>query len=216
MEFLNVDIEDRVLIVSLARGKANALNSVMVEELLEVIGDAGTRTDISSIVLASARSNFFSAGFDATEVFNYDRETMSRFFGRFIDLYEGMLRHPKPVIGAISGHAFAGGAVLALACDERVLAEGDFGFALNGINLGMAVPPGFFRRAARAMGYQNTWTMFFHAKPFSPSEALGAGLASEVVSAAEVRARACARARKLGEKPPQTFARFKRVFMESL
>jgi len=76
------------------------------------------------------------------EVFQYGREDMTEFFGSFMDLYEGIFRLPKPVVAAVSGHSVAGGSVLALACDERVMAEGPFQFALNEVNLGVVLPPG--------------------------------------------------------------------------
>jgi enoyl-CoA hydratase/carnithine racemase len=131
MNHIRTETSENLLIVAMARGKANALNAAMVEELNVAVKEAAHNTDIRGVVLASDRPKFFSGGFDVMEVFNYERETMTEFFGQFIDLYEGLVNLPKPVVAAISGHAFAGGAVLALACDVRVMAEGPFGFALN-------------------------------------------------------------------------------------
>ena len=216
MEFIKIEKEDRVLIISLARGKANPINEAMVEELLQTIGDAEMDERVSAIVLASDRPKFFSPGFDATEVFQYDRPNMTRFFGRFIELTELIYHLRKPVVGAISGHAYAGGAVLALACDERVMAEGDFGFALNEINLGMVVPPGFILMAARASGSHNAWQMVVRGKTFTPADCLQAGLAVEVVKPEAVRSRAIERAAELGAKPPIAFAQVKHRFHETL
>ena len=119
----------------MARGKANALNAPMVDEL-HGRRRAGARADVRGLVLASDRPKFFSGGFDVKEVFQYGREKMTSYFGSFMDLYEDLFRLPKPVVAAISGHSVAGGAVLALACDARVMAEGPFRFALNEVNLG--------------------------------------------------------------------------------
>src|SRR5262249_19605191 len=142
MEFVKSERDGKLLVVTISRGKANALNSAVVEELHLVLDDAEESADVRGVVVASDRPKFFSAGFDVVEVFSYDRETMRVFFGRFMDLYERMLRFPKPVVAAVTGHAYAGGAVLALACDARVMSRGDFGFALNEINLGIVLPPG--------------------------------------------------------------------------
>ena len=154
MEFTRVDRDGELLIITLARGKANPLNAAMVEELITAFG-AASGDDVRAVVFASDRPKFFSSGFDVVEVFAYDRDRMKEFFSRFIDLYEAMLHLPKPVVAAVSGHAFAGGAVLALACDSRVMAEGEFGFALNEVNLGIVVPPGFIRMAVAAVGEKN-------------------------------------------------------------
>jgi len=80
----------------------------MVEELISIIGQARSTGAVRAIVLASANPKFFSPGFDVTEVFQYDRERMTEFFGRFIDLYEMMFRLPKPLVAAVSGHAYLG------------------------------------------------------------------------------------------------------------
>jgi enoyl-CoA hydratase/carnithine racemase len=120
MEFIKCERDGSLLVLKLARGKANALNGAMVEELWAAVSEAAASDEVRAVVLASRSPRFFSGGFDVAEVFRYDRETMTAFFGRFIDLYEGLYHLPKPVVGAISGHAFAGGAVLALTCDLRV------------------------------------------------------------------------------------------------
>jgi enoyl-CoA hydratase/carnithine racemase len=214
MEHIKTEIEEGLLVVKMARGKANALNAAMVEELNLAIEEAGNNESVRAVVLASDREKFFSAGFDVQEVFQYDRETMLEFFGRFIDLYEGMMGLGKPIVAAINGHAFAGGAVLALASDVRVWAEGDFGFALNEINLGVALPPGMIRMAINAVGTRRARELVLEGRTLSPDEALETGLARELSSAASVLERASEQALGLAEKPPLTFAAIKRLFKE--
>lgn len=214
MEFVTVDRDEELLIITLARGKANPLNAAMVEELTEAMSmaDAG---DVRGVVLSSDRPKFFSSGFDVGEVFQYDRVRMTGFFSRFIDLYEGILLLPKPVVAAVSGHAFAGGAVLALACDARVMAEGEFGFALNEVNLGVVVPPGFVRMAIAAVGVTNAREVILEGKTLSPERALEMGLADAVVKPEAVLERAVARARELAAKPPLAFGAVKQLFLEA-
>jgi enoyl-CoA hydratase/carnithine racemase len=212
MEHVKSEIDEGLLVVTMARGKANALNSAMIDELNAAIADAVSDESVRGVVLASDRAKFFSGGFDVIEVFGYDREMMTDFFGRFIDLYEGMMRLPKPVVAAVSGHAFAGGAVLALACDARVMAEGEFGFALNEINLGLALPPGMIRMAAGVVGIGRAREMVLEGRTLTPADALKLGLANELVGPEVVLARAIAQARKLADKPPLTFGAIKRSF----
>lgn len=214
MEHIKTENREGLLIVSMARGKANPINDGMVEELNAVIGDAAKNESVRGVILASDRPKFFSGGFDVSEVFNYDRDKMSAFFGRFIDLYEGLIKLPKPVIAAVSGHAFAGGAVLALACDARVMAEGNSGFALNEVNIGLVLPPGMIRMAVGAVGAAKARELVLEGRALTPAEAFEAGLARELAPAESVLDRAIARARELSEKPPLTYARAKRNFVE--
>ncbi len=140
MEYLLSERDGSLLVLTLARGKANALNRALVEELLSEVTAAAADDSVRGLVLASNRPRFFSSGFDVREVFTYDPPGMTEFFGRFIDLYESLYRFPKPLVGAVSGHCFAGGAILATACDFRIMAEGEYGYALNEVKLGLALP----------------------------------------------------------------------------
>lgn len=212
MDHIKTEIDDGLLIVTMSRGKANALNSPMVDELQAAIEDARSNGGVRGVVLASDRAKFFSGGFDVMEVFQYEREAMTNFFGRFIDLYEGILRLPKPVVAAINGHVFAGGAVLALACDARLMAEGQFGFALNEVNLGLALPPGMIRMAISAVGISRARELVLEGKTLTSAEAYQLGLVSELAIPEAVRERAVAQARKMADKPPLTFGAIKDSF----
>lgn len=212
MQHIKTENDKGLLVVTMARPKANALNEVTVEELNAAVQTAASDESVSGVVLAGSGEKFFSGGFDVKEVFEYDRERMRAFFGRFIDLYESLLLIPKPVVAAVSGHAFAGGAVLALACDARVMAEGKFGFALNEIDLGISLPPGIIRMAVSAVGIARARELVLEGKTLAPDEALEAGLANELAGAESVTDRARVRARELCAKPPLTYGAVKRQF----
>lgn len=215
MEHILSERNGDLLILTLARGKANALNYALVEELYTAITAAAADDSVRALVLASDRPRFFSSGFDIREVFTYDREGMARFFGRFIDVYESLYAFPKPVVAALSGHTFAGGAILAVACDFRIMAEGDFGFALNEINLGLAVTPTIRRMLADAVGVARAREVLLFGEPLTPARALEIGLVRSLAPAAEVRDQAICCARFLAAKPPVAYREIKRALRES-
>lgn len=214
MENVQLERDGSLLILTLARGKANALNSALVEELYGALSVAVQDDSVRGLVLASDRPRFFSSGFDIREVFQYDRARMKSFFGRFIDLYETLNRFPKPVVAALSGHTFAGGAVLAIACDFRIMAEGDYGFALNEIKLGLALTPGIRRMAIAAVGIVHAPEMLLLGEPVTPARALEIGLVCELAPAEQVRARATSLARILTARPPVAYREIKRSLRE--
>lgn len=194
----------------MARGKGNALNPALVEELHEAIDAADGDGGVRGVVLASASPSIFCGGFDAREVFPFGENQIHAFFSRFVDLCARMIRTPKPLIAAVNGHALAGGAVLALSCDERVMAEGEYGFGLNEINLGMPVTPGMVEMTVRAAGAPAAREMLLGGEPLTPRRALAVGLACEVTAAGALLERACERARFYGAKPSAAFAALKR------
>lgn len=210
MEHIRAERDGNLLILGLARGKANALDLALVEELAGAVTAAAAEDSVRGLVLASDQPGFFSAGFDVREVFGYDRDGMTKFFGRFIDLYESLYHFPKPVVAALSGHTFAGGAILAIACDFRIMAEGDFGFALNEINLGLALSPGIRRMLVDAVGIARGREMLMFGDPLTPARALEIGLVRELAPAPQVRDRALACARILAAKPPHAYREIKR------
>src|SRR5438552_7555220 len=165
--FVRSENLDGLLVVTLSRGAANPLNAAMVGELHEALAMAQA-PEVRGLVLASDRPKFFSAGFDVKEVFAYGREEMTEFFGSNMDLYEGLFRLPKPVVAAVSGHSVAGGSVLALVCDVRVMAEGPFQFALNEVNLGVVLPPGVVRMAVDAIGSHHARDLFLGGEALTP------------------------------------------------
>ena len=87
MPLIETENREGLLIVTMSRGKANALNADLVNELTGAVTVA-KGDDVRGVVLASGCPNFFSAGFDVKEVFAYDRETMTTYFGSYMNLYE--------------------------------------------------------------------------------------------------------------------------------
>ncbi len=210
MPFVDVRHEDAVGVLSLARPKANALNSALVDELAAAVEALAARPGTRALVLTSALPRVFCAGFDVAEVFRYQRQPMLEFFGRFVALFERLRTLPKPVVCALGGHAFAGGAILALAADFRVMAE-SASLSVNEVDLGVMLPARMSRAMGASAGPELARSMLLGAEVVSPSRALAGGLVSEVLPAAEVTRAAVQRAHALGAKPADAFAAHKRA-----
>ena len=210
MEDMKAEKQDDICVLRMSRARANAINGTMLAELDTLIDEAANDDTIRGLVLASNHPRVFSAGIDLHEVSQYDRETMGMFFVRFIDLYESLYLLPKPVVAAISGHAMGGGAVLAIACDIRILARGDYKLALNEIDIGVVLPPGLMRMLVNLVGSGPAREILLSGDPLTPARALEVGLANELVDPDRVMDRALARCGELAQKPPQAFAAIKR------
>jgi enoyl-CoA hydratase/carnithine racemase len=206
-QFVKSTAEGALLVITLDRPRANALNAAMVEELHAAL-DAAEPAAVRGVVLASSSQKVFCAGFDVDEAFSYDRPAMQAFFGRFLQVFERLRLLPKPVIGALSGHAYAGGAILSLACDVRVMADGAC-FALNEVDLGVALPPRLLRAMVQHQRRDLMRTLLLSGEAVSASRAAAAGLVVEVAPAIDVLPVAMTRARQLAEKPAQAFAAHK-------
>ena len=140
MQHITLDREEGILVITLSRGKANALNCEMVDELQQALNHALGDDRTHGVVITSGTPKMFCGGFDVQEVFNYPPEKLERYMARFIRLFDTLRCLSKPTVAGLNGHSYAGGSILALACDERIMAEGDFKFALNEVSLGVVLP----------------------------------------------------------------------------
>jgi 3,2-trans-enoyl-CoA isomerase len=208
-------VEDGIAILTMARGKVNALNQDMVDEMLHALDAASEDPSVRALILASNRPGFFSAGFDIKEVFLYDRLRMTAHLRSYGALIHKLHHFPKPTIAAINGHNFAGGAILSLACDFRVMAQGEFGFAVNEIKVGVVIPPAIFKLCADVVGAKNAHHMILTGDPVSSARALEIGLVDELAAPEEVLERARQMAIRVAKTPPATFAAVKAVIREA-
>lgn len=163
------------------RGKSNAINAEMVAELHQMVKNIENDDLIAGLIL-TGKDGFFSAGLDLIELYNYDEETIKSFWINFLDLVTTLVSFKKPMIAAISGHSPAGGCVLALCCDYRIMAEGKFIIGLNEVPVGIIVPAGIFHLYSFWLGQHNAYRFLLEGKLMHTQEALSFGLIDEVVN----------------------------------
>lgn len=180
METIRVTIKDRIAIIGLNRGKSNAINSEMVAELSRMIGDIENDDSIGGLIL-TGKEGFFSAGLDLIELYNYDEARIRSFWNDFLSFVTLLAAFKKPLISAISGHSPAGGCVLALCSDYRIMAEGKYIIGLNEVPVGIIVPDSIFHLYAFWIGNGKAYQYLMEGKLMAPQEALSTGLINEVV-----------------------------------
>lgn len=196
---------DGVLELRLARPPVNALNTALLTALEEAVSAAPAQ-GFKAIVL-SGREGMFSAGLDVPYLLELDREGMAEFWRRFIAALAALARSEVPVAAALTGHSPAGGAVLALFCDYRIAAEGEFKIGLNEVRVGLPVPEVILRALVRQVGPRQAERLAVPGLLINPEEARTVGLVDEVVPVTEVTRRALAWARGLASLPPGAMAR---------
>lgn len=209
MQHLRLDREEGILVTTLSRGKANALNCDLVNELQQALNHAIGDDRTQGVVLTSESPKVFCGGFDVQEVFAYDRQRMTEYIKRFTRLFDTLRHLPKPTVAAISGHSYGGGAMLAMACDLRIMSEGDACFALNEVNLGAVLPERMIRAMADVVPGPTARKLFLEGHVYKAADALRAGIVEELVPVGNIRHRALTLARQLASKPRKAFAAHK-------
>ena len=181
MEFIQVNVKDHIATVTLSRGKSNALNHAMIVELDDMFKNIVNDNSIAGVIL-TGNAPFFSAGLDLIELYDYNEQQVKDFWIVFLQFATNLVSFKKPLIAAISGHAPAGGCVMALAADYRIMGDGPFVIGLNEVPVGIIVPTNIFKLYAFWLGNAQAARSLLQGTLYNPQEALAIGLIDELVS----------------------------------
>jgi enoyl-CoA hydratase/carnithine racemase len=188
----------------LDRPPANALSPDLIAALREAV-EAAPGAGARALVL-SGRPGRFSGGLDVPLLLTFDRETLATLWRDFYRLLRALAVSPIPIAAAITGHAPAGGTVLPLYCDWRVMAEGDWKLGLNEVQVGLALPPVIFAALRRQVGPRQAERLAVAGLLLSPGEAAEVGLVDELAADERVVERAIAWCQGLLALPPEAMA----------
>lgn len=205
---MNAAAPKRLAVIHLERPRGNAIN----RDFLAVAGDAirgAEAPDVGAVVI-TGKGKAFCTGLDLAESFDYDREALGQFVDAFEAFFQQVFRLEKPVVAAINGHAVAGGCILAMAADVRVMAEGDFTIGINEVEVGIPFPAVAFEIARFALRPDAYADCFLEGRRLTPAEALRLGVVHECVPGDVLLDAAVTRARRLAAHPLDAFATIKR------
>jgi Delta3-Delta2-enoyl-CoA isomerase len=187
--------------VRLNRPPVNALSIELIVELRGALEKAPA-DGVRAVVLAGA-PGMFSAGLDIPLLIGLDRAGIERLWSELYALLKALATSPIPIAAAVTGHAPAGGTVLALFCDWRVAAQGDFKLGLTEVQVAIPLPPVILAALQRQVGARRAERLAVGGPIVSPEEALDAGLVDELVAPDQVVERALAWCRNLLALPPR-------------
>lgn len=142
-------------------------------------------------LLLRGEGRAFSAGLDLHEVTSLQGAAVGEFIALLDAFLLDLFTYPGPTVAWVNGHAIAGGCLLALCCDHRVVAEHPkIKIGLTEVALGIAFPPGALAIVRYRLAKQHLDEIVLGARLYDPGEALARGFVDEVASDPETRARA--------------------------
>jgi enoyl-CoA hydratase len=195
-------VEDGVAVVRLDDGKANALSMAVISELHEAL-DAAAGEATAVCIVGNAKA--LSAGFDLS-VMTGGAEGMLELVRSGGELLMRLYAHPQPTVVAVTGHALAAGALIVLACDARIGAEGPAKIGLNEVAIGMTLPVFAVELARDRLSKRYLTRAAIQAEIFSPEGALAAGYLDRIVAADQCERMAVDEARRLGQLDARAYA----------
>jgi enoyl-CoA hydratase len=197
---------DGVAVVRLAHGKVNALDLELLQAITATFRELD-RADTTAIVLTGS-GRAFSAGVDLWRIVNGGADYVRAFLPALSTAFLAVFTSGKPVVAAVNGHAIAGGAILACACDRRMMDDSGGQFGVTELRVGVPFPPVALEILGYAIGERAARDAVLGAGTVPPRDAYRRGYVDELVMAEDVTAAAIASARQLGSAVPADTYRF--------
>lgn len=187
---------DDVAVLRIEHGRVGALDV----ELLTALTEAVTASDQALVITGSGSS--FSAGVDLRRILNGGRSYTEELLTALSRTFRTVFDHPRPTVAAINGHAIAGGCVLALACDLRLMAGGRMGLAE--LAVGVPFPTAALEIVRHALGSRASQVLLA-AETADQERALAVGMVDELTEPGELLPRAITLAARLAAQSPEAY-----------
>lgn len=198
MEFIQTEYRGSVALVRLDRDVTNPIDLQLLHQLGETLTKIQEDSNARSVVLQSTNDKFFSIGFHIPQLFELTRVEFRIFYHTFNQFCIDLYTFPKPTVAAITGHAIAGGCILALCCDYRFIAEGRKLMGLNEVKLGVPVPYPGDCILRDLVGVRYAREIMELGEFYEPLDSLRMGLVDHVSKLEKVLPQAIEKAEKLG------------------
>lgn len=209
--------EGYVGIISLNRPPANSYDLQFVDDLGNAVAEVERDPTIKVVIVRSSLERFFSAGADVKAFAENAPHYNMRMVKRAHEILNGLAKIPKIFIAEIAGHALGGGLEIALACDFRFAASGNYRLGLPEVTLGLLPGTGGTQRLPRLIGWARALELMVTGQTVSPEEAYQLGIVNRLYPDRETLAKeVLSFAQNLGRGASLAIAHIKKAVYEGL
>jgi enoyl-CoA hydratase len=200
---------DGIAVVTLANPPINAMDAGLLEQLANLFeGLAADRAVRAAVIAADGPA--FSAGLNLKTTPGLDRLGQRRLVDALNDGFGTLYAWPKPLVAAVNGHAIAGGLILALCADWRIVADVPLQISLAEVRVGVTYPVAALEIARAELAPSAARRLILLGETVNAAAAEALAIMDEHVPSDVLLARAIAQAERHGSLPPQAFATIKR------
>lgn len=182
------------------RNEQNLLDPPFVARMHEALDEVEAESEGDSALVLTGEGKFFSNGLNLPELSKLEAPEMDRFWKEMTRATGRLVVSPVPTVAALNGHAFAGGAVFALACDYRLMREDRGWLCLSEVDVGLPIPPAIIALIRAKLPATTARDAVLAGKRFTADEAISAGFADGKAPEAELLAKAMELAGSLAGK----------------
>jgi enoyl-CoA hydratase/carnithine racemase len=184
MSTVRIDRKGRAAVLRLDKARGNAIDEPLVRDVTQAARDLGADPSVGGVLLISAHPKLFCPGLDLVTLVGLERGAMERFMLLFADMVWALYGLPKPMVAGVNGHAVAGGCILALTADHRILRRGGAQIGLNEVKVGVPLPWSVSELLRASVPPHALAQVALLGRNFADDEALRVGLADELADAA--------------------------------
>jgi enoyl-CoA hydratase len=193
----------------------NTLTPPMMESLSAALADLSER-GAPPLVLSSAHDALFCPGWDLKLLGGARRPEVARFLDLFNRMILDLFSYPGPTAAAIDGHAVAGGCLLALSCDLRIMGAGRPRIGLSELNLGVPVPATSLLMLGARLAPNVVEDLVLGGDGCGAERACDVGLVHRVARSDEVLPKTVREVAKLAARPARAFAETKKLLFANV
>ncbi|RTG99778.1 enoyl-CoA hydratase/isomerase family protein [Thermus scotoductus] len=209
--------ERGVGVITLNRPPANSYNREFVEALGQAIKQAAEDPEVKVVIVRSSLERFFSGGADVKAFAENPPDVNMAMVRRAHEVLNSLARIPKLFIAEIAGHALGGGLEIALACDLRFAAQGEYRLGLPEVTLGLLPGTGGTQRLPRLVGWGKALELMASGQTLTPEEAHRLGIVERLYPDRDTLAQETRRfAEALARGASLAIAHIKRAVYEGL
>lgn len=183
VRYLNIEISypvnKNVALLKMQNGPVNTLNLEMIRQLTQAVKTVELNDEAKGVCLSSD-CKVFSAGFDLKTMYNSPTDTLREYWGAVLDLWGCLYGSRLATVAAIGGHAIAGGCIIALACDTRII-HSKAVIGLNEAAFGLIAPPWTIEMMINVCGYRHAEKALTLGTLLKAQDALAIGLVDQIL-----------------------------------
>ena len=182
------------------------------QSMLEILDTVEADCGQGAALVLSGVDKFFCNGLNLEKLMTLAPEEMEQFGKRMAEIHKRFLVLPCPTVAAMNGHAFAGGAFMALSCDYRIMREDRGWFSVSEVDVGVPIPPAMMGILQGKLPANTARDALLTGKRYTADEAIAAGIADGKAPMDELLEQAKALASQLGTKGPGIFKTLKQAW----
>jgi enoyl-CoA hydratase len=211
---IDLKTEDGIAVVTLAHGKASALDIELCEALTKCFEELRA-PEIRAVVL-TGQGRIFSAGVDLVRLSSGGTDYVRKFLPVMNRAFDAVFFLPKPLVAALNGHAIAGGCVLACCADRRIMARGGGRMGITELLVGVPFPALAFEIVRFAVPGRYLPEFTYAGATYDVDASLARGWVDELVEANALTERARAAAQKMARLSPKAFTQAKKQLRQEV